>query len=38
MVFHGSGNKKNYAGVSLDAQNPIRLPVLSTKEYDFDKG
>ena len=38
MVFHGSGNKKNNAGVSLDDQNPIRIPVLSVKEYKFDKG
>ena len=38
MVFHGSGNKKNTAGVSLDDQNVARLPVLSTKEFDFNKG
>ena len=38
MVFHGSGNKKNNAGVSLDDQNPVRLPVLSTKEFAFTKG
>ena len=38
MVFHGSGNKNNTVGVSLDDQSPIRLLVLSTKEYIFDKG
>ena len=38
MVFHGSGNKKNSAGVSLEDQEPVRLPVFSTKEYTFDKG
>ena len=38
MVFHGSGNKKNIAGVSLDDQNTARLPVLSTKEFNFNKG
>ena len=37
-VFHGSGNKKNIAGQSLDAQDPIRIPVLSTKEFSFEKG
>ena len=38
MVFHGSGNKNNSAGVSLHEQEPMRLIVLSTKEYEFDSG
>ena len=38
MVYHGSGDKKNNAGVSLSDQDPIRLPVVSTKEYSYNGG
>ena len=38
MVYHGSGDKKNNAGVSLDEQDPIRLPAVATKEYSYEGG
>ena len=37
-VYNGGGLKNNRAGISLSAQDPIRLPVLSTKEFSASKG
>ena len=37
-VYNGGGMKNNRAGSSLASQEPIRLPVLSTKEFFYSKG
>ena len=37
-VYNGGGMKNNRAGSSLSAQDPIRLPVLSTKEFNYSPG
>jgi len=37
-VYNAGGMKNNRAGSSLAAQEPIRLPVISTKEFKYTKG